>query len=200
VGAGTFLTIGAFEALWGRFLADRGASNVMIAVGVTIFTAPLIILAPIGGRIADRYGPARVAIAGLTALPVVIVVLAAPLEYWPTMPIAIAQGVLVAVCLPAGQATIATGSPDNLLAAGQALNGAVSAAAAAVASIAAATIYAAWGGPATWLTLAAAITLLAALAYYWKPTATKLERITVSTISPDPDRSMAGPADIICDP
>jgi MFS family permease len=167
VGAGLFLIIGAFEAIWARFLTDRGASSLMLAVAVTIFTAPLIILSPLGGRIADRFGPARVGTAGLALLPLVLAAFALPVGYWAVVAIAVGQGALIAVCLPAGQATIALGAPEDL-AAGQGLNGAVGAGTAALASIAAAATYGAIGSK-TWLALAAGTAGLAALSYYWKP-------------------------------
>jgi MFS family permease len=167
VGAGLFLIIGAFEAIWARYLSDRGASSVMLAVAITIFTAPLIVLSPLGGRLADRFGPARVGTIGLALLPLVLAAFALPVGYWAVVAIAVAQGALIAVCLPAGQATIALGAPDDL-AAGQGLNGAVGAATAAFASIATAALYGAIGST-TWLALAAGTAALAALSYRWKP-------------------------------
>jgi len=169
IGAGLFLTIGAFEATWSKFLTDRGATNVMVAVGVTIFTAPLVVLAPMGGRFADRYGPSRVAIGGISLLPLILAAFALHVSYWPVVLIAIGQAAVVAVCLPAGQAVIANGCPDELVAAGQGLNGAVGASTAAIASITAAAIYGAAGSTGMWLTLAAVTAMFGLLALNWKP-------------------------------
>jgi MFS family permease len=180
VGAGLFLTIGAFEAIWARFLTDRGATTTLVAVGVTVFAAPLVILAPLGGRIADRIGAARAAIAGIALLPAILASFALNVSFWPVIFIAMAQGAVIAVCLPAGQATIAQHSPDELLAAGQGLNGAVGAATAALASIATAAIYGASGSTGTWLTLAAATAAFAVIAYHWRPVSTVTRSGTTS--------------------
>ncbi len=70
LGATTFLMIGAFDALWDVVHVDLGTSDWLANLGITLFAVPLIILGPIGGRMAQDFGPFRMAAAGLTAAAV----------------------------------------------------------------------------------------------------------------------------------
>ncbi len=60
-----YISIGVFDSIWARYLTDLGASTVYIGVSMAIFAAPLALLAPTGGRLADRHGAFRVAVAAL---------------------------------------------------------------------------------------------------------------------------------------
>lgn len=83
-----FIPIGVYDALWSRYLTDRGASTAFIGLGLSLYAIPGILLAPWGGRLADRHGAVRcatvavialipiVALYGLVAAPVVITVVA----------------------------------------------------------------------------------------------------------------------------
>src|SRR3954451_2034481 len=55
-----YLTVGMFEAIWAVLLRDHGAETWLIAVTLSLFTVPMIFLAPIGGRQAQARGPLRV--------------------------------------------------------------------------------------------------------------------------------------------
>ena len=70
LGGTTFLMIGAFDALWDVVHVDLGTSDWLANLGITLFAVPLIILGPIGGRMAQDFGPFRMAAAGLTAAAV----------------------------------------------------------------------------------------------------------------------------------
>jgi MFS family permease len=170
IGAGLYLAVGAFDAIWAKFLSDAGASSLMIAVSVTLFTAPLVVLTPLGGRIADSCGPARVGVVGMALLPPVLAAFALNTSYWPIIAISLGEAVLISMCWPAGLATIARGSRDDLVAAGQGLSGAVSAAAAAIASVLSGILYVSIGKAGTWLVLAGCSGIFAVLAFHWKPT------------------------------
>ncbi len=56
-GAGFFAVIGLWEATWSLLLGDLGAGTTFIGVTLSLFTIPMIFLAPIGGRVAQRMGP-----------------------------------------------------------------------------------------------------------------------------------------------
>ena len=59
LGATLYVPIGVYDSLWARFLEDRGATRLFVAFSLTIFAAPIALLAPLGGRLADRFGPLR---------------------------------------------------------------------------------------------------------------------------------------------
>lgn len=163
VAAGTFVTMGTFEAIWARFMTDRGASPMAIAISVSVFALPLVFLAPRGGKLADRAGPMRVAILALLALAGLQTLYAIPGPYWFFLTFSFAMAMVISTCLPAGGAAMAEASPEDLVGAGQGLYGAVGAGTAAIASVSAAVLYGALGTSAMWLIVASA-TLIGALA------------------------------------
>lgn len=65
MGAAVYIMIGTFDALWAVVLDDLEASEWVANLGITLFVLPLIVLGPIGGRLAQRIGPFRVGPIGL---------------------------------------------------------------------------------------------------------------------------------------
>ena len=59
-GIAFYTTIGVFEASWAVLLDDLGASTLLIALSISLFALPMIPLAPLGGKYAQRRGPIRV--------------------------------------------------------------------------------------------------------------------------------------------
>ncbi len=56
-----YVTVGTFEAVWAVLLRDEGASTWLIGLTLSLFTVPMIFLAPFGGRLSQQRGPMRVA-------------------------------------------------------------------------------------------------------------------------------------------
>ncbi len=50
------LTNGVVMAIWSLYMLDRGASLPILGLSFTTFALPIIFLAPLGGRLSDRYG------------------------------------------------------------------------------------------------------------------------------------------------
>lgn len=65
VGLALFFMIGTFDALWVLVMDDLKAPDWMANVGITIFALPLVILGPLGGKMAQRHGPFRISALGL---------------------------------------------------------------------------------------------------------------------------------------
>ncbi len=65
MGAAVFVMIGTFDALWALVHKDLGTSEWIANLGITLFALPLIVLGPIGGRLAQTMGPFRLATLGL---------------------------------------------------------------------------------------------------------------------------------------
>ena len=72
MGAAVYIMIGTFDALWAVVLDDLEASEWVANLGITLFVLPLIVLGPIGGRLAQRLGPFRVGPIGLVLAAVFI--------------------------------------------------------------------------------------------------------------------------------
>jgi len=165
LGATLYVPIGVYDSLWARFLEDRGATRLFVALSLTIFAAPIALLAPIGGRIADRYGPLRVgATCAVCTVPFVVAYGFVTTPIFLAM-IAFVHSVFDSGSTPAGQAAVATASPPELVAAGQGLYEATGLVIAATSAAVAAPLYGRWGAAALWCPLAAAIGLFGILAY-----------------------------------
>jgi MFS family permease len=65
LGAAVFLMIGTFDALWVLVLSDLDASDWIANLGITLFALPLMVLGPVGGRLAQRVGPFRLGTCGM---------------------------------------------------------------------------------------------------------------------------------------
>ncbi|MEM1334429.1 MAG: MFS transporter, partial [Actinomycetota bacterium] len=64
--AGTsFIMIGGFDALWALVHDELETPEWIANLGITLFALPLIVLGPPGGRIAQTFGPFRIAAIGL---------------------------------------------------------------------------------------------------------------------------------------
>lgn len=140
-----FLPVGIYESLWARYLDDRGASTLLIGVGLSLYGLPFVLTAPTGGRLADKLGPVRsatlamlvviptTAAYGLVAVPLVIIALA------------LVEAVGNATAVPGAQTAMARSCPPARLTAGQGLSGAVSMLGAGVSAAVAAPVYEAFG-------------------------------------------------------
>lgn len=153
-------SIGVFEPLWAVYLSDAGASTVAIGISLAVFAFPLILAAPLGGRLADRVGPRWASLVaalatvpfmasyGFTASVVLLSILA------------MLHGLLEAVETPGSQAAVADAAPDTDAGAAQGLSEAAGSAAAAIAALATTPLYDAAGGRVTWLAAAGVMGVL----------------------------------------
>lgn len=67
LGAGVFLMIGGFDALWDVVHEDLGTRDLIANLGITLFALPLVLLGPTSGVLAQRIGPFVMGAAGLLA-------------------------------------------------------------------------------------------------------------------------------------
>jgi MFS family permease len=75
---------GVTTAIWSLYMQDRGASLLLIGLSYTAFALTASALAPVAGRISDRYGRWRLMLAGLVLAGVVYCVYGLRLP--PTVP------------------------------------------------------------------------------------------------------------------
>lgn len=142
-----YIPIGAYDALFPRFLTDIGASDWMLGLALTAFAVPSVFLATWAGRQVDRLGPFRAAgrggaanIAvvlsyGLVRVPMIIVV------------IGLFESGGQTLVGAAGAAAMGWAVPGRRAATAQGLGEATGTIAAALVAAVAAPLYAA-GGPA----------------------------------------------------
>jgi len=152
-----FLPVGVFDALWDRYLTDRGASNTVVGLSFLLYGIPFALLAARGGRMADRIGPVRAcllaltvaapltAMYGLIAVPAVVIVLA------------MVEGSAQALAVPSAQAAVAAAAPPGRATAAQGLAGSGQLLAAAIASFTAPALYGALGSEAVFAIAGAAV-------------------------------------------
>lgn len=119
-----YITIGMFEAVWSPMLTDLGAATWLIGASFSVFTIPMIVLAPIGGRLAQRRGPMNVVVVSILAATLCTFSYAF-LPLWGLLVVSFVHACADAFTLPGNQVAVALSSPPDQLAAGQGLLGSV---------------------------------------------------------------------------
>ena len=145
VAMGWFAMIGTFEAVWAVLLTDRGAETWLIGLTLSIIVAPMIVLAPFGGRLAQRHGPLRVAAVGVLATVPCVVVYGFIESIAVLTVFALLQGFGDAVTFPASQVGAAMAAGPTELASAQGLLGASLELTAGVMALVAGVVYDHWG-------------------------------------------------------
>jgi len=150
-----FLPVGIYDALWARYMTDRGASTAFIGITLSMYAIPVVLIAPFGGGLSDRFGAVRAAMFSMVAIVPITVLFG-----WLTVPIALAALAIVeavpqAVAGPAVQMTMVDASDPSEMAAGQGLLNSTNQLGGAVVGFCAPSAYAAFGPG--WLFTAAGI-------------------------------------------
>lgn len=140
IAVGYYGSFGIYEAIWAIHLSELGASQFMVSITFTLFALPMILLAPLAGRIAPRWGPTRLTFLGIAvSIPPVVLY-----GVWESIPLLIVVMIVHAVAdafvLIAFQLAIARQS-GNELASGQGLVNAVGLAVAAGSALASGFVY-----------------------------------------------------------
>jgi DHA1 family inner membrane transport protein len=157
IGVGLYTTIGVFETLWSRFLADLGASTGFVAASLLLFGLPMVLGMPFGGRLADRVGPQRCGFVALLCGVPLIASYGRTDVLWVLVIIAVVHATIDSVTMPSGLGAVARAAPAGLTAAGQGLYGAVCAVAAGLVAAGAAPLYGVAGPAWTWAAAALAV-------------------------------------------
>jgi MFS family permease len=140
-----YATIGVFEAVWSVLLSDHGAQTWLIGLSLSLFTVPMIFLAPIGGRQAEQRGPLRVIGMSLGVAAVCTASYGLVDAVWLLLAISLVHAFADSFTMPANQVGVALGTERHQLAAGQGLLGATGLATAGIVGLAAGWIYASAG-------------------------------------------------------
>ena len=136
-----YVTVGMFEAIWAVLLRDRGAETWLIGLTLSLFTVPMIFLAPIGGRTAQRRGPLRVVSVSLTIAAVCTFAYGILPAVWMLLGVSIVHAVADSFTMPGNQVSAALASPPEDISSAQGLLGAAGLAAAGLTGLAAGFLY-----------------------------------------------------------
>jgi predicted MFS family arabinose efflux permease len=140
-----FLPVGIYDALWARYLEDRGAGPVFVGVTLAMYGVPFVALASTGGRVADRVGAVRSAFLCLWLVAPLTFLYGAFRSLGLILIVALTEAVIQAVAVPASQAAMAKAAPPGSAAAGQGLAGALQQLGAGLMALLAAPVYGASG-------------------------------------------------------
>ncbi len=141
-----FLPVGLYETIWAKHISNLGGSSTIIALSVALYGLPYLLMAPIGGRIGDRFGSVRVAVLGASGLAAVTAVTGLPRNYWVLLLFGVVEAAISAVAYINAMAAMARACPPDRQATAQGLVGGASIAGAAVMAIVAGPLFA-FGGP-----------------------------------------------------
>ncbi len=141
------LPIGLYDPLWSIIFQDRGASTNFVAITITGFGLPFLVLAGPAGRWAEERGALKtvlqcqflivpcLALYGLFTLPLAMAA------------VAIVEGIVQAAAIPAAFSAMVAISPLDRVGAAQGLYGAAGLLSSGGVAFVAPTLYHSWGAP-----------------------------------------------------
>ena len=154
IGAGMTVGIGVYDTLWARFLKDLGASTKFVGLSLTIFGLPIIFFSGLAGRLADRFGPAKIGALALMGSAPFVLGYAFLHNVWIIAGLAFFHSAFDAGVVPSSQSQVARSVPEDLVAAGQGLLEGVGLLVAAISAGVAAPLYGQFGARVVWSGLA----------------------------------------------
>lgn len=92
-----YIANGVAITLWSLYMLDHGASLPEIGLSYTTFALPIVLLAPIAGRLSDRYGRYWLMLLGLLCSGGVFCLYSLPLTPWWIIMISILEGSSIAL-------------------------------------------------------------------------------------------------------
>ena len=160
LGGTTFVMIGAFDALWDLVHTDLGTANWMANLGISLFAVPLIILGPIGGKLAQRTGPFRLAASGLLGAACFMAAYGfLPSGGW-IFTFAMGHALVDGLTIAASGVAVGMTIPDDRQAGAQGVLGAAQALMAGIAAVVTGILYESSGRTAAYVTAAVAMVVL----------------------------------------
>jgi MFS family permease len=107
-------TQGVGAAVWTIYMADLGASPLMIGLSFTTFAVPIIVLAPIAGRMADRTGRYWYVLFGIAVCGVLFVIYGLPIDPIWLVILSVPEGIAAAFARTATDGLLADATPPAL--------------------------------------------------------------------------------------
>ncbi len=165
--------LGIYNAMWPRFLADRGASAFVIAASLAIFTLPFLLIAPIAGRFVDRVGPLRGSVWGIWIVAIVVMAYGLIGSVPVIIAVSLIESVGQALAGPGTAAAMARASGAARAGSGQGLARGIGFLGAGLTAFAAGPVYQYWGARALFGGTALVMMVLVIIGYFmaraWAP-------------------------------
>lgn len=167
-----FIPVGIYDALWDRYITDRGGNNFMVGMTFLLYTIPFILLGAKGGRIADKTGAAKMTVIGIFMTAPLVMLYGFLPSALLLVSFSLVEGVVGSLSIPATQSLMAQVAPHGRASAAQGLNGTGDLIAGSIMSLIAPIIYGSHGPEATF-TFAAVLMVICgtAVALMLRPTA-----------------------------
>jgi len=140
-----YVTVGMFEAIWSLLLKDHGAETWLIGLTLSLFTVPMIFLAPVGGRVAQRRGPVHVVTVSLAVATVCTFAYGVLPSLWMLLGVSLVHAMADSFTMPGNQVSAALASPPEHVSSAQGLLGATGLATAGATGLLAGFLYEEWG-------------------------------------------------------
>jgi MFS family permease len=106
--------IGVGAASWTIYMADRGASPLLIGLSFTTFAVPIVVLAPVTGRLADRHGRYWFVLIGLACVGALFVVYGLPIDPIWLVILSVPEGIAAACARSGVDGLLADATPAHL--------------------------------------------------------------------------------------
>lgn len=119
IGLSLYIMIGTFDSIWSVMMDDIKAPDWVASVGITVFALPMMFLAPLGGRLTQKYGPFRASISGLTIAAVFMTLYGTLSSPYLMLGVGLLHGVVDGLTITGGSAALAMVAPANRLASAQ---------------------------------------------------------------------------------
>jgi predicted MFS family arabinose efflux permease len=161
-----FIPVGVYDALWDRYLTDRGASNVLVGLSFGLYGLPFVLLATRGGRLAERMGPVRAAVLSILLFAPLVALYGVIAWPWLIIAVSVVEGSVQALAAPAVQLATARAAPTGRGSAAQGLSGATQLAGASATALIAAPLYGSLGSELVFVTVAVLVLVIGALAWW----------------------------------
>jgi MFS family permease len=168
-----YVTIGTFEAVWAVLLRDQGASTWLIGLTLSLFTVPMIFLAPLGGRLSQQRGPMRVAAVSIAAATICTFSYGVLPSLWMLLAVSLLHAFADSFTMPANQVAAAMAGSAGDASSSQGLIGATGLAAAGLSGLVSGYVYehlgraSLFGGAAVVMTVCLALGLFSVRGELW---------------------------------
>ena len=139
-------SIGVYEVSWAQLLDDNGAATWFVGIAFGLFVVPMIIFAPMGGRITQQKGALKVMVWSIALATICVLAYGWFDILWLLVAISAVHAVADAFTLPGLQVGMAANSPEEYQATGQGLMGGTGLVVAGVIGLVGGPIYD-YGGP-----------------------------------------------------